>query len=333
MPEYTNQICPVCKKKFEKDDNIVVCPDCGTPHHRECYKLAGHCVNQGLHQSGYDYYQNIKKEQDSESRNDAIPFPTFSDTRNSETEKENSTEQQKAENIPSAFFPQNAFEFKNPYDNDKSTISEEKISDVAATVRSNVPRFIGKFKQIEATKKKTGWNWGAFIFGAYYYLYRKMYKQGILYLLVTTALSFATVFLIGKFAPETYQYILNFVSEVSKSPSTVSSDVISNLSGAADYQNAYIISAVISIVNLLIRIIAAVFADNTYKKCVTDIIKSVDKKLDEGASFIQNPLFSGMENTPSESQIRQMYLSKKGGTSIFIPIIAYLIVDILTAYL
>ena len=41
--DYIGEICPVCGKSFTADDDIVVCPDCGTPHHRECYKTENKC--------------------------------------------------------------------------------------------------------------------------------------------------------------------------------------------------------------------------------------------------------------------------------------------------
>ena len=41
--EFTQYNCPVCEKKFENGDDIVVCPECGTPHHRECYDSLGRC--------------------------------------------------------------------------------------------------------------------------------------------------------------------------------------------------------------------------------------------------------------------------------------------------
>ena len=41
--EFTQYNCPVCKKQFEKGDDIVVCPECGAPHHRECYEQNGKC--------------------------------------------------------------------------------------------------------------------------------------------------------------------------------------------------------------------------------------------------------------------------------------------------
>ncbi len=50
---YYNQRCPHCKKVFTKDDDIVVCPVCGTPQHRECYEEENKCVNAHMHLHGY----------------------------------------------------------------------------------------------------------------------------------------------------------------------------------------------------------------------------------------------------------------------------------------
>ena len=38
---FENQVCPVCEEKFKENDEIVVCPECGTPHHRDCYNNLG----------------------------------------------------------------------------------------------------------------------------------------------------------------------------------------------------------------------------------------------------------------------------------------------------
>ena len=52
MATYTGAKCKVCQEPFKDGDDIVVCPDCGTPYHRECYKKAGKCINDELHESG-----------------------------------------------------------------------------------------------------------------------------------------------------------------------------------------------------------------------------------------------------------------------------------------
>lgn len=46
---YSRLCCPVCKVKFKDDDDIVVCPVCGAPHHRECYNQTGHCAYEQFH--------------------------------------------------------------------------------------------------------------------------------------------------------------------------------------------------------------------------------------------------------------------------------------------
>ncbi len=47
--------CPVCNKNFHADDDVVVCPVCGTPHHRECYEQMGKCANESKHAEGFDF--------------------------------------------------------------------------------------------------------------------------------------------------------------------------------------------------------------------------------------------------------------------------------------
>ncbi|MDR1892449.1 MAG: hypothetical protein LBQ48_05530 [Oscillospiraceae bacterium] len=51
MQDFENSICPVCHGKLFADDDIAVCPDCGTPHHRNCYRLLGQCANSARHGS------------------------------------------------------------------------------------------------------------------------------------------------------------------------------------------------------------------------------------------------------------------------------------------
>ncbi len=52
MADYKNCICIACRNKFEPEDDIVVCPDCGTPYHRDCWNEHGKCINTELHETG-----------------------------------------------------------------------------------------------------------------------------------------------------------------------------------------------------------------------------------------------------------------------------------------
>ncbi len=52
---YSDYKCDGCGKVFQNDDDIVVCPECATPQHRECYKEKGGCVNAHLHSEGFQW--------------------------------------------------------------------------------------------------------------------------------------------------------------------------------------------------------------------------------------------------------------------------------------
>ena len=45
MSNFTGSKCIICENEFNDNDDIVVCPECGTPYHRECYQKEGKCVN------------------------------------------------------------------------------------------------------------------------------------------------------------------------------------------------------------------------------------------------------------------------------------------------
>lgn len=44
MAFYSQKKCPYCGKFFTDTDDVVVCPDCGTPHHRACWVEHGTCA-------------------------------------------------------------------------------------------------------------------------------------------------------------------------------------------------------------------------------------------------------------------------------------------------
>ena len=55
MQSFFGSLCPYCGEKFAEGDDIVVCPECGTPHHRECYKENSACANEAKHSENYEW--------------------------------------------------------------------------------------------------------------------------------------------------------------------------------------------------------------------------------------------------------------------------------------
>ena len=59
MARYTGNHCPVCEQEFTDNDDIVVCPDCGTPYHRACWQKVGACMHQSEHAAGFEWKPKV----------------------------------------------------------------------------------------------------------------------------------------------------------------------------------------------------------------------------------------------------------------------------------
>lgn len=66
MVEYIGKTCPHCKLKIQEGENVVVCPDCKTPHHEMCWnKIKGctteGCMSEAKHSAANDYEKRRKR--------------------------------------------------------------------------------------------------------------------------------------------------------------------------------------------------------------------------------------------------------------------------------
>lgn len=50
MSEFAGKICPVCKQEINELDKVTVCPDCGMPHHTDCWEMNRGCSTFGCAQ-------------------------------------------------------------------------------------------------------------------------------------------------------------------------------------------------------------------------------------------------------------------------------------------
>lgn len=204
--DYIGNKCPVCQKYFHADDDVVVCPDCGTPHHRECYESLGHCYNEKLHEQGYDYQEDKVDETDGmkiclscgHANNNShffcghcgAPLSPEQAPHQQQTpphgagipfgQQQNQQGGNTAFNIP----------FMDPLAGvDSNTDFGDGITagETAKYVKQNTPYFIRVFNNIK-TMNKSKFNFSAALFTGGYLLYRKMYKIGILFTVIQLAL-------------------------------------------------------------------------------------------------------------------------------------------------
>lgn len=318
MSKYEGLECPVCKKIFEDGDDIVTCPDCGTPHHRECYNMIGKCVNSGLHNSGYEFVTK-KETQDASTENaNAGEYYTPSAT--------NDESQSKAS--PSAIPTINSVEdIDKEYGRNNETIGGNDITEVAATIRINIPRFINVFRKMEKTGKKASWNWGAFAFGSLYFLFRKMYKQGLAITSVLVALIVGGDALMYRLAPEYVKAVSEMANQYVQGKAIDPAKMITS-----DYNKAAMVAYIMLGVILIIKVICGLFADYTYKKSIDEIIKRVNDQLEDNMSFSINPMM-GQSNSLSQDQMKKMYLARRGGVSLFAPTMALFLVYTLISFI
>ena len=188
--------CPACKAYLFDEDDVVYCPVCGAPHHRDCYEALGHCALEAYHGTDkqYDKLEQNKTSGAAEPKN-----------HNSAAER--------SENVCAACG--NAYDANLPSCPNCGAPNFSKLGGRFVTVNLdplggvnadtdigegvtageasrfvavNTRRYIPKFAAMAAGFKNS-WNWMAFLFPATWLMARKVYKQGIITLLVSVVLS------------------------------------------------------------------------------------------------------------------------------------------------
>lgn len=247
MNKYEGSRCPVCNIPFKGNDDIVVCPDCGAPHHRECYAKRGACAYADQHGAGFTWEDirpknepgtgggNVKKCPRCDTPNPiSSRFCSLCGTPLNGPKDENAFDPFGGQpgagqgngqgGSPFGAGPQGApFGGMPPfgvmgYDplggvNKNEKIDEEKVTDVATCVATRTDYYVPRFHKMSKEKKKAGWNWAAFLLGPYWMMFRKIYGVGSLFMIVTVVASmlvaaFETVLFASAEANTTYEQLM-----------------------------------------------------------------------------------------------------------------------------
>lgn len=292
MKNYLNSECPYCGKKFTENDDIVVCPDCGTPHHRECYKEHGNCANSELH-GNFEWgipseSKTYESNSESEHNIDSFACPNcggmnpvgtnFCAHCGAPLPTENNTRRTPEFTVTRIDGMGNDMDGENPMD-------------VAQYVRTNIGYFLPRF--ISFTKgNKFDTNFSAFIFSYFYLFYRKMYALGIAVFVSTTILSIPAFLLDFATLQEAYIKLGLLSQKIWEVPHT---DVLT------------IYGFVASILVWGIRIGLMLFFNRIYYRKAVLVVKGIKKGLQE-ANALNDMNFA-------------VFARKKGGTSYVGPII------------
>lgn len=182
MNSYIGKVCPFCKTEFKENDEIVVCSSCDMPHHKECW-----IENQGC--TTFGCMGTIKGADGSPNSVTAteISYDNITHTNKVFCTKcgaENSTNFSfcvKCGNSLNSTSVSSVYNQQTTYAQNNYTTANISIDeDLAALVGTNQQYYIPKFLELKSQNKKTTWNWAAFFFTPYWFMYRKMYVYGFL---------------------------------------------------------------------------------------------------------------------------------------------------------
>lgn len=184
--------CPYCLKPFEEGDDVVVCPECGTPGHRSCWKEKGHCFNESKHAGGYVW---------------EIPYSAEREAAEQKAREEEAARRQArtfgngqgqgTDNRP------DGMPFDNEYGNYASyttgdhgemrptmrvigpeeMLGDFRVREYGDVIQKNKNRYIPKFFIMENTKRNVVGNFAAFLVPTLWSAYRRMYGLAILLVL------------------------------------------------------------------------------------------------------------------------------------------------------
>ena len=204
MSKFTGVECLVCKKKFTDADDVVVCPECGTPYHRECYAEEGKCINEKLHEENKSWSQENSKSGkerlkicqrcNAENKPHALICENCGSSLVDNLDFENRAQQtggfsgqEQNQNFGGGY----AF---NPYDKYLGMNPEEKldsdvtVAEAADFVNTNTPYYLMIFKRMKDTGKKIAVSLVCAFFAEFYFAYRKMWAEAIVVNIIKTLL-------------------------------------------------------------------------------------------------------------------------------------------------
>ncbi len=237
--------CPVCHRPFVNSDDIVSCPQCGLPHHRECWHQVGHCHAEHLHNTEHQWSRTVEQppvnQQPSEPPYQAAPQESYHE-----------------------YKPFSQFEAPHPHFDVNDTIDGISANDYAVVVGTKTEYYIPRFRRV-AAGQNGGWNWAAFFFGAYWLIYRKMYLGGVLLLILNLFNTFLSTFVLQQLNITDPEQLYDAFYMILESAS---------VNGVQQTQLFYLLSIwIMSAIIFTIDILLAVYANQLYQQHCANVIR------------------------------------------------------------
>lgn len=308
---YTNEKCPVCGEAFTESSEIVVCPLCGTPHHKECYSKNGECGNSEKHNEGFVWKPEYKPEEPKEPQANGNPYSNADPYANANT----NGQQMPPYGAPVP--PQFVMGVQNPLNAFPPEINDGvSTSDAAAVIKSRPEAYLRKFFLIKSGKRT--FNFCAFLFGGYWFIYRKMYKLGAIFLALTLAVSAIPIFipqytqLESEITAITEEYENDIYAE---NPMDSLNEMYAKYGAAIKkHPIGVAVIAVQYAVDIALSLYFGFIADRKYKEHIEKKVREVNSS----------------EDTAGNEEFRKLRLFSEGGTTFGYTVLAIMAVNIVS---
>ena len=330
---YENQTCPVCGKPLTDSEDVVVCPVCATPQHRECWMRNGRCANDDLHASGFVWNKeksgNTSQTQEqempqgrichicgSENPEDALHcgncgalFSAQAENSNAKKHclhcgKENDSDAIHCKYCGAPLTVQAHYRgvyngyFEGTGIAPDEMIGENSAENLAVFVQASAKRYLPKFKKFE-NGKKLSFNFAAFFFAPYWFFYRKLYKAGAFFLVMFVTVSM----LLSGFSNQIYDAAFEYTEAMNafdienateEQLASYEQEMLVLMNNF--YQKIKKPALITAAVTVVLRRICALAADKLYYKKIVADMKIIN-------------------DTVREENLKKIMIAKRGGLS------------------
>lgn len=268
------QQCPVCKAYLFEDDDVVFCPECGAPHHRECYQKIGHCALSEFHGTEQEYSRTKKEEtgqpEQEENKQSAQTVTCYFCYEEYPRDYKNCPH---CGHLNAAGMGGAGFDPLGGVPADFEIDGGVNAKEAAKFVMSSSNRYMPKFAKFKAGGK-ISWNWAAFLLPEGWALHRKMYKSGILAILLIVAAGILMI----PFSEE-YNSIISAFSGQGQLTADTYSQMLSQLLTISS--SAKILSCVAACLELATRFFFALFGDYLYYRHTVATLREIKENESE----------------------------------------------------
>jgi len=205
---YENEPCCGCGENLcPAMDDVVVCPDCGTPMHRHCWQAAKGCPQAAQHSADFAWCPTVAPEEPDfdpktelgqicpDCGDNCAPDDRFCQSCGANFEEASQSIFDRAQQESLRREAQMRENFPHYRVNGRTlrmgdTVAGQPMEELSLQLRGShrtVSRYLARFE----IGGRFGWNWAAFLLGPYWFFFRKLYKPALVFAGVALMLTFA----------------------------------------------------------------------------------------------------------------------------------------------